>query len=168
MMYRTRRCATVCGAVVALLAGAVSRTGAAQRSSVPAPESALRFAVGADFKLAAYEKSIRYVQRLAHPAALSKEFFFGGPILGVITDPSQPVMAGSPMLSGNLLGEKQLQGAAAALDVKQGRGHVALVGFRPQWRGQPFGTSGAFRDAAIVGRDVAVRAKGIPGFWGAK
>jgi hypothetical protein len=47
---------------------------------------------------------------------------------------------GSPLLSGYLLGERFLQNRAAALDVRLGRGHVVLVGFRPQWRGQPFGT----------------------------
>ncbi|HEV3141363.1 MAG TPA: M14 metallopeptidase family protein, partial [Vicinamibacterales bacterium] len=48
--------------------------------------------------------------------------------------------SGSPLLSGYLIGESHLQGRAAALDVSVGDGHIVLLGFRPEWRGQPFGT----------------------------
>jgi hypothetical protein len=48
--------------------------------------------------------------------------------------------AGSPLMSGYLLGEKHLNGKAAALSVRLDKGQVVLLGFRPQWRGQPFGT----------------------------
>jgi len=48
--------------------------------------------------------------------------------------------SGSPLLSGYLIGEKYLNGKSAALDVHLDAGHVILLGFRPEWRGQSFGT----------------------------
>jgi hypothetical protein len=128
----------------------------------------------------------------------AKEYFASGSILEVMTDPSQPVMAGmperakifvdrspvfttlegfegsalakyapagKPLLSGYLLGEKYLNGMAAALDVKLGAGHVVLIGFRPQWRGQPVGTFRVVFNSVLYGREVAARAKPNPGFW---
>jgi len=73
--------------------------------------------------------------------------------------------AGSPLLSGYLLGETYLQGSAAALDVKHERGHVVLIGFRPQWRGQTVGTFRVVFNAALYGREVAEKAKPTAGFW---
>jgi hypothetical protein len=60
--------------------------------------------------------------------------------------------SGSPLLSGYLIGEKYLQGKAAGLDVQLGGGHVVLLGFRPEWRGQPFGTFRVLFNAALFSR----------------
>lgn len=69
---------------------------------------------------------------------------------------------GSPLLSGYLLGEKYLQGQAAAVDVKLGRGHVVLIGFRPQWRGQPFGTFKVVFNSLFYGGAVSQQTKTAP------
>jgi ribosomal protein S18 acetylase RimI-like enzyme len=63
--------------------------------------------------------------------------------------------AGSPLLSGYLIGEKYLHGKAAALDVQVDQGHIVLLGFRPQWRGQPFGTLRVLFNAALFARPQA-------------
>jgi hypothetical protein len=59
---------------------------------------------------------------------------FSGKVLAKYAD------SGSPLLSGYLIGEKYMNGKAAALDVQLDAGHVILLGFRPEWRDQPFGT----------------------------
>lgn len=111
----------------------------------------------------------------AHPVMAgmpdrAKVFFDDGPVFTALDGFQGATLAkyasqGSPLLSGYLLGEKHLQGYAAALDVRHGRGHVILIGFRPQWRGQPFGTFRVLFNAALFGRDVASQATGSPGFW---
>ena len=126
------------------------------------------------------------------------QYFTGGSIMEVITDPSHPVMSGmppradvfvsgspvfttlegfqgavlakyaatgSPLRSGFLRGENYMHGHAAAIDVKLDRGHVILLAFQPQWRGQPTGTFRVVFNAAFFAGDVAARATGVTGFW---
>jgi hypothetical protein len=72
---------------------------------------------------------------------------------------------GSPLLSGYFLGEEHVQGYAAALDVEHGDGHVVLLGMRPQWRGQPFGTFKVLFNAALYTKAVADQAPDNASFW---
>jgi hypothetical protein len=107
---------------------------------------------------------------MAGMPARAKVFFDSSPVFTTLEGFEGAALAkyatqGSPLLSGYLLGERNLQGYAAALDVKHGRGHVILVGFRPQWRGQPVGTFRVVFNAALFGRDVAAAAAGSPDFW---
>ena len=44
------------------------------------------------------------------------------------------------LASGYVSGEKAVLGKAALVDARFGSGHVVLFAFRPQFRGQPFGT----------------------------
>jgi hypothetical protein len=76
-------------------------------------------------------------------------------------------VSGPLRLSGYVLGEKYQRGYAAAVDVEHGAGHVVLLGFRPQWRGQPMGTFRVVFNSALFSKDVASRTGGIPNFWSA-
>jgi len=72
---------------------------------------------------------------------------------------------GSPLLSGFLLGEEHLQGYSAAMEVFHGDGRIILLGMRPQWRGQPFGTFKILFNAALYSQAVAEAAPDNPEFW---
>jgi hypothetical protein len=71
----------------------------------------------------------------------------------------------SPLRSGFLDGAQYMQGFAAALDVKRDKGHVILLAFQPQWRGQPTGTFRTVFNAAFFSHDVADSAKPNTGVW---
>ena len=47
---------------------------------------------------------------------------------------------GNPLMSGWLLGDQLLQGHSALVDAPLGQGHIVMFGFRPQYRGQSYGT----------------------------
>ncbi len=112
---------------------------------------------------------------VAHPLMAgmpdrAKIFFDRSPVFTTLDGFEGSVVAayssdGSPLLSGYLLGEEHLQGQAAAVDVKHGEGHVVLLGFRPQWRGQPHGTFRTLFNAILFHGDVAAGASGTDGFW---
>jgi hypothetical protein len=71
----------------------------------------------------------------------------------------------SPLRSGYLGGAKYMQGQAAAIDVKKGKGHVVLFGFQPQWRGQPTASFRMIFNSMMYAGEVSAAAKGTPGFW---
>jgi len=50
-------------------------------------------------------------------------------------------------MSGWLLGDALLQNHSALMDASLGRGHVVMFGFRPQYRGQSYGTFKMFFNA---------------------
>ena len=60
--------------------------------------------------------------------------------------------SGTPLLPGYLIGPQYLHGKAAALDVQLDAGHIVLLGFRPEWRGQSFGTFKVLFNAVMIGR----------------
>jgi hypothetical protein len=72
---------------------------------------------------------------------------------------------GALLRSGFLNGEPRMRGYAAALDVKRGSGHVVLIAFQPQWRGQPHGTFRVIFNSAFFAREVSAGAAASPGFW---
>jgi len=70
----------------------------------------------------------------------------------------------SPLRSGYLKGPQYMQGYASALDVTLGQGHVVLIAFQPQWRGQPTGTFRTVFNSLFYAREAA-KPKPTPGFW---
>ena len=72
-------------------------------------------------------------------------FYDNGPVFEMTEGFKGTVLASYPerekvLASGFLQGEALIKGKIAALEVEFGEGRVVLLGFRPQWRGQPFGS----------------------------
>ena len=84
-------------------------------------------------------------------------FVDGSPVFDTLEGFKGTVLAryaesGSPLLSGYLIGEKYLYGKAAAVEAEVDQGRVILIGFRPQWRDQSFGTFRVLFNAAMNAR----------------
>jgi hypothetical protein len=58
---------------------------------------------------------------------------------------------GNPLRSGWLLGPQYIAGKSALVDVNLGKGRVVLFGFRPQHRGQPWGTFKLIFNSILLG-----------------
>lgn len=86
---------------------------------------------------------------VAHPVARGMEresvvWAEDSPVFEVLADQARVIARyptdGELLLSGWLLGGQKMQGRAALVEAKLGRGSVYLFGFRPQYRGQSLAT----------------------------
>ena len=58
------------------------------------------------------------------------------------------------LVSGWLTGERTIAGKHAVVDARHGQGRVVLFGFRPDFRGQSFGTFKLLLNAIYLGSPV--------------
>jgi hypothetical protein len=68
-----------------------------------------------------------------------------------------PIRGDDILMSGFLQGSPVIAGKAAAVDAQVGRGRVVMFGFRPQYRGQSYGTFRMLFNALLSGGDPVGR-----------
>ena len=68
-----------------------------------------------------------------------------------------PASESDILLSGYLEGGQAIAGKAAAVEAQVGRGRVVMFGFRPQYRGQSYGTFKMLFNALLHGRGAGSR-----------
>lgn len=100
----------------------------------------------------------------------SKVFVGGSPVFKTLDGFEGHVLSkypenGTPLLSGYFLGEEFVNGYASAVEVEHGQGRVVMIGMRPQWRGQPFGTFKMLFNATFYTSPVAAQTPGNDDFW---
>ena len=118
------------------------------------PAFDLFFFVGTSLLNVVVDPSQRVTAGMPDRAAV---FFSGSPAFETLEGFNGAVLMRYPdkdlLASGFLLGENVLAGKAVALDVPLGEGHVVLLGFRPQWRGQPFGSFRVIFNSILYSRN---------------
>ena len=94
------------------------------------------------------------------PLAFATTDGFEGAVLATFPSTKSPLRSGF-LTPGT---EKYLQSYAAALDVKHGRGHVVLMAFNPNWRGQSTASFRMLVNTLFFGKDAADQSSTAPGF----
>jgi hypothetical protein len=83
-------------------------------------------------------------------------FFVNSPAFAVTASPTLRIVAEYPdrdlLMSGWMLGEKTIAGRAAVVDATVGQGHLVLLGFRSQHRGQMHGAYKLLFNSILLAR----------------
>jgi hypothetical protein len=121
---------------------APARDGRARDDSTAAPAGAIVVAPGSILRtLAAAGHRLTMGMPDTVPVYFTNSTAFDvAPDANVEVPLRYPAAAASILMSGYLTGAETLAGKAAAVDITVGAGRVVMFGFRPQYRGQSWGT----------------------------